>query len=190
MSRDENEVGRRVRDLETARATGNMSKHGKPWTVAQWLTHWLDNIVVPSVRPKTAARYRTDVKEYLIPGLGAHRVNKLRPEHIEKSYVKMRQRKPPLSSSSIHHIHATLRTSLNGAVRRERIAKNPALIAKAPQLVEPEIVPLNIEEARKILDVAGARRNGVRFALALAVGLRQGEAIGLKWGIGIRRPTR
>jgi integrase len=64
------------------------------------------------------------------------------------------------------------------------------LIAKAPQLVEPEIVPLNIEEARKILDVAGARRNGVRFALALAVGLRQGEAIGLKWGIGIRRPTR
>lgn len=29
--------------------------------------------------------------------------------------------------------------------------------------------------------MAGARRNGVRFALALAVGLRQGEAIGLKW---------
>lgn len=181
MSREENEVRRRVRELETSRATGNVSKPGKPWTIAQWLTHWLDNIVVPSVRPKTAARYRTDAKEYLIPGLGAHRINKLRPEHIEKFCVKIRQRKPPLSSSSIHHIHATLRTSLNEAVRRERIAKNPALIAKAPQLVEPEIVPLNIDEARKILDVVGSRRNGVRFALALAVGLRQGEAIGLKW---------
>jgi hypothetical protein len=33
--------------------------------------HWLDNIITPSVRPKTAARYRTDVVEYLVPGLGA-----------------------------------------------------------------------------------------------------------------------
>lgn len=90
-------------------------------------------------------------------------------------------RKPPLSSSSIHHVHATLRTSLNEAVRRGHIAKNPVLIAKAPQLVEPEIVPLTVAEARCILDTACNRRNGVRFALALAVGLRQGEAIGLKW---------
>jgi hypothetical protein len=38
---------------------------------------------------------------------------------------------PPLSSSSIHHVHAPLRTSLNEAVRRGHIAKNPVLIAKA-----------------------------------------------------------
>lgn len=184
MSKDESVVRRKVRQLETSRDDGTTPRPGRAQTLEQWLTHWLENIVTPSVRPKTTARYRTDVVEYLIPGLGAHRLSgsrKLEPEHIEKLYTKLRDRKPPLSSSSIHHVHATLRTSLNEAVRRGRMARNPALIAKAPQLVEPEIVPLTVEEARRILDTATGRRNGVRFALALAVGLRQGEAIGLKW---------
>ncbi|WP_308187916.1 tyrosine-type recombinase/integrase [Pseudonocardia sp. ICBG1142] len=135
----------------------------------------------PALRPKTVARYRTDVVEYLIPGLGAHRLDKLQPEHIEKLYVKLRARRPALASSSIYHVHATLRTSLNEALRRRHIVENPALVARAPQLVEPEIEPLTLEEARRILATASERRNGVRFALALAMGFRQGEAIGLKW---------
>src|SRR5690606_22922201 len=91
------------------------------------------------------------------------------------------ERQPPLAPASIYHVHATLRTSLNEAVKRGHIARNPVLVAKPPQLVEPEIVPLSVEEAQRILDVAAARRNGARFALALGLGLRQGEAIGLKW---------
>lgn len=182
--RDEGDAIRRVRELEAQRDNGKVQKPGRAWTLEKWLTHWLDNIITPSVRPKTAARYRTDVVEYLIPGLGAHRLSgprKLEPEHIEKLYAKLRERKPPLSPSSIYHVHATLRTSLNEALKRRRITENPVLIARPPQLVEPEIVPLKVEDARQILDVAGTRRNGVRFALALALGLRQGEAIGLKW---------
>src|SRR5690606_12199201 len=145
--------------------------------LAEWFTHWLDNIITPSVRPKTAARYRTDVVEYLIPGLGGHRIDKLAPEHVEKLYTRLRERQPPLAPASIYHVHATLRTSLNEAVKRGHIARNPVLVAKPPQLVEPEIVPLSVEEAQRILDVAAARRNGARFALALGLGLRQGEAI-------------
>lgn len=171
-----------VRKLEQQRDSGKVSKPGRTWKLEKWLNHWLKHIIDPSVRPKTAARYRTDVVEYLIPGLGSHRIDKLQPEHIEKLYAKLQTRKPPLSSSSIYHDHATLRTALNEAVRRRHIMENPALIVRPPQLVEPEIVPLTVQEAQRILDVATNRRNGVRFALALAMGLRQGEAIGLKWG--------
>lgn len=174
----------RVRELEKQQESGAIRKPGRPWTLAQWLYYWLDDIITPSVRPKTAARYRTDVVEYLIPGLGSHRLSgsrKLEAEHIEKLYAKLRQRKPPLSPSSIYHVHATLGTSLNEALKRRYVVENPALIARAPQLVEPEIVPLRVEDARIILDTASNRRNGVRFALALALGLRQGEAIGLQW---------
>ena len=49
------------------------------------------------------------------------------------------------------------------------------------RLVEEEIEPFTVEEAQQILRAAASRRNGVRFALALALGLRQGEALGLKW---------
>ena len=177
----EGEVIEAVRKLERERESGTVRKPGRAWTVAAWLNHWLDNIVTPSIRRKAADRYRTDVRQYLIPGLGAHRVDKLTPEHVEKLYSKLHERKPPLSSSTIYHVHATLRASLNEAVRRGHLARNPVLIARSPRVIEPEIVPLTVKEAKQILVVAGERRNGVRFALALGVGLRQGEAIGLKW---------
>lgn len=177
----EAEVIAAVRKLERQRDDGKVRRPGRPWKVHRWLMHWLDNIIGPTVRPKTAARYRTDIVEYLIPGLGEHRIDKLTAEHIEKLYTKLRDRQPALSASSIYHVHATLRTSLNEALRRRHITENPALIARPPKLIEPEIVPLTVDEARRILDTASERRNGVRFALALALGLRQGEAIGLKW---------
>ena len=41
--------------------------------------------------------------------------------------------------------------------------------------------PLTVEEAACILCVAAQRRNGTRWSVALALGLRQGEALGLKW---------
>jgi integrase len=139
----------------------------------------LENVAAPSVRPKTYAGYRTAVRCYLIPGLGAHRMDKLEPEHIEKLYAKLAAR--GLKPATVHQAHRTLRTAFNEALRRGRIAKNPATLAKAPRLVEEEIEPFTVDEAKRILAVAGQRRNGVRFALALALGIRQGEALGLQW---------
>jgi integrase len=74
-----------------------------------------------------------------------------------------------------------LRTALNEAERRGRIVKNPATVARPPRLVEAEIEPFTVVEAKRILAAAGGRRNGVRYALALALGIRQGEALGLQW---------
>ena len=45
----------------------------------------------------------------------------------------------------------------------------------------PGAEPFTVKEAQRILAVAAPRRNGVRFAVALAIGLRQGEALGLQW---------
>jgi integrase len=52
---------------------------------------------------------------------------------------------------------------------------------KAPRVEEEEIEPLTVEEAKLLLLAAAHRRNGTRWAVALAVGLRQGEALGLQW---------
>ncbi|WP_017972912.1 tyrosine-type recombinase/integrase [Actinopolyspora halophila] len=177
--RTEAEVTRKVRRLERERDDGKAQKPGKSWTVEKWLRHWLEHIAAPSVRPKTEARYRTSVEQYLIPGLGAHRADRLQPEHIEKLYGKLQAR--GLASSTVHHVHRTLRVALNEAVKRQHITSNPVLIAKAPKLTEPEIEPFTVHEARQILEVAQQRRNGARFAVALSLGLRQGEVLGLKW---------
>ncbi|WP_225978850.1 tyrosine-type recombinase/integrase [Gandjariella thermophila] len=54
-------------------------------------------------------------------------------------------------------------------------------MVKSPPVVETEVEPFTVAEAQRILNAAAGRRNGVRFALALSLGLRRGEALGLKW---------
>jgi integrase len=178
-ARTEAEVRQKVRALERDRDAGRVRRPGRAWTVEAWLAHWVENIAAVSVRPKTLAGYRTAVYRHLIPGIGGHRTDRLQPEHIETLYSRMRAAN--LSPGTVHQVHRTLRTALNEAVRRGQLVRNPAEFAKAPRLVEQEIEPFTIEEAQRLLDAAAGRRNGVRYALALALGLRQGEALGLKW---------
>jgi integrase len=61
------------------------------------------------------------------------------------------------------------------------LARNPVLRAKAPRLREEEIEPYSLDEIHRLLNAVSARRNGARWVTALALGLRQGEALGLKW---------
>jgi integrase len=113
------EVTRKVRQLERERDSGRVRKAGQVWTVEQWLTHWLDNIAAHSVRYKTLVGYRTDVNRHLLPGIGAHRIDKLEPEHIEKLYSKMLGL--GLAPGTVHHVHRALRAALSEAVRRKHI---------------------------------------------------------------------
>ena len=83
--------------------------------------------------------------------------------------------------STAHQAHRTVKTALNEAVRRGHITQNPAQLAKAPRVEEEEIEPFTVGEARRLLAAAADRRNGVRFAIALSLGLRKGETLGLKW---------
>jgi integrase len=65
------------------------------------------------------------------------------------------------------------------AVRRGHLARNPVLLARAPVLDEDDVEPYDVREIQRLLEAAARRRNGARWALAL--GLRQGEALGLRW---------
>jgi integrase len=73
------------------------------------------------------------------------------------------------------------RTALNEAVRLGHIARTPGQLAKPPRLAEVEVEPLSVDDVRQLLAAPLDRRNGARFALALALGLRKGEALGLQW---------
>jgi integrase len=174
------EVARKVRALERERDNGTARPAGQRWTVAGWLDHWIGNIAVPPhIAENTHAGYRVDVVKHLVPGIGAHRLEKLTPEHVERLYAKLQR--DGMSSGGVHHVHRTLRAALNEAVRRSHLGRNPVLLAKAPKLTEKEVEPYGIEEIQCLLDGASGRRNSARWALALALGLRQGEALGLRW---------
>lgn len=180
MSKQQSEVIRKVRELEKLRDAARVPRAGQRWTVATWLTHWIDNIAVPPhVSENTHAGYRVDVEKHLIPGLGAHRLERLTPEYAEKLYAKMQR--DGLAAGTAHHVHRTLRNALNEAVRRGHLGRNPVLLAKAPKLTDEEVEPYGLDEIQRLLKAVTERRNGARWVAALALGLRQGEALGLKW---------
>ncbi|KMS73576.1 integrase [Streptomyces viridochromogenes] len=173
------EVTAAVRELEKQRDAKTLAKPGKPWTVKTWLTHWVDTIAPLAVNENTMVGYGVAVRKHLIPALGAHRLDKLRPEHIERFYGNMQA--DGRKAGTIHQIHRTFRTSLNEAVRRGHLGRNPVQLAKSPRVREEEVEPYTVEEVQRLLQIADNRRNSARWAVALALGLRQGEALGLKW---------
>ena len=181
----EAEVIRAVRELEKQRDGGKVRKAGRAWTVEKWLAHWVENIAAPTVRRTTMVGYRSSVYNHLVPGVGAHRLDKLTPEHLEKLYGRLQLPKDQggkgLAAATVHLAHRTVRVALGQAMRRGHIVENVAKVAKPPRIDEDEIVPFNMEEARRILDAAADVRNGARFVVALTLGLRRGEALGLKW---------
>lgn len=169
----------KVRKLERERDSGGVPKAGQRWTVASWLTYWVENIAAPTVRENTLAGYRVAVNHHLVPGVGAHRLDRLEPEHLEKLYAQMiRNGSKPATA---HQAHRTIRTALGEATRRGHVGRNAAALAKPPRLSEQEIEPYTVEEVQRLLETAAGRRNSARWAIALALGLRQGEVLGLRW---------
>ena len=185
MSRHKSIVAEKVRDLEQGRNTGSLLKPGEKWTVEEWLTHWLENIAAPFVKVNTLAGYRVAVNHHLIPGVGNHKLTELRPEHLEKLYQDMLLKRTKggtlTKPATAHQVHRTVRTALNEAVRRGYLAKNPATLARTQRVDEDEVEPYNVDEIQRLFRTATQTRNGARWAIALALGLRQGEALGLKW---------
>ncbi|HTK64391.1 MAG TPA: site-specific integrase [Pseudonocardia sp.] len=173
------DVVKAVRELERQRDAGSVRAAGRVQTVAEWLTYWVENIAAPNVRENTAAGYRVAVNTHLIPGVGQHRLDKLEPEHLERLYQKMI--KAGSAPGNAHQVHRTVRTALGEAQRRGRISKNPAELAKPPRVEEIEVEPYNLEEVQALLVAASRERNSARWAIALALGLRQGEVLGLRW---------
>jgi len=172
-------VTRKVRALERDRDQGAVRRAGQRWTVATWLNHWVENIAAPTVVENTADGYRVAIRTHLVPGVGAHRLEKLRPEHLEKLYAKMQERGS--AAATAHQAHRTIRTALNVAVRRGYLTQNPAALAKAPRVEDEEIEPYSLDEVRRLLSSIEKRRSSARWAIALSLGLRQGEVLGLQW---------
>lgn len=172
------EVVRKVRELEKQRDAGTVQKAGTTWTVGQWLDHWLNDIAVLTTTENGWDAYFYAVK-HLTRGVGKHRLNRLAPHHLESLYRKML--KNGAKAGTVHQVHRTIRTALFEAKARDYISKNPASVAKAPMPDEEEIEPFTKDEIRAVFTAARARRNSTRWIIAIALGLRQGEALGLQW---------
>jgi integrase len=74
-----------------------------------------------------------------------------------------------------------LRAALSLAVDLEIITRNPATNVRGPRVLHREHPILTIDQARAVLAAVEGTPYAAAIAVADALGLRQGEALGLRW---------
>lgn len=185
-SKTEAEANKKARKLERHRDEGTLTKTGTDdWTVEQWFAYWLEYIVKPFISDSGYDAYETATRLHIIPAIGKVRLKNLRTSNIEHVYVTMMNKTTrsgkPFKPGRIHQVHRTMKTALTQAVHRGYLTKNPALIARTPEVDDFEVEPYTIDEIKRLFAAAGKGRNAARWVIALSLGLRQGEVLGLRW---------
>lgn len=173
------EVAHRLRIVQGVVEAGLPLPNGRPATFGTWLTTYLDTIAVLRVRPRTLAMYKGYAEHRIKPAIGGHRLDKLRPEHLEQFYRGMTSE--GLSNSTALQCHRIISRTLKVAMQRGYVARNVAGLVDAPSVHRTEVKPPTLEQGKAILAAASGLRAGARWSVALALGLRQGEALGLMW---------
>ena len=169
----------KVRELERKRDAGTVSETSTP-TVGWWLEHWLTTIAPRRVRQRTLESYESAVRKHLIPGIGRHRLDRLRPEHLDQLYTALLD--DGYSPASVLRHHRILSRALTVAVQRGHVPRNVAALVDPPAQRQSDLATaLDLDEARAVLEAAATVRNSARWTVALALGLRQSEALALQW---------
>jgi site-specific recombinase XerD len=167
--------------LDQVRQTGAAPKAGKKPTVRSWFETYLDTVAPRRCNPNTIDSYRSQLATWVYPTYGALRLERFTPEHLDAIYVAM-DRAGKAASSQLK-LHSVLRRGLKIAHRRGLVARNVADLVDSPTVDEGKLVALAEAYTDRVLEVTSRRRNGTRWSVAFALGLRQGEAIGLRWEV-------
>ena len=172
------EVSDKLRALINAHEQGTLEAPAR-LTVGQFLSTWLEDSARPKLRPRTFATYAGMLRLHIIPGLGRVPLRRLSPQHVQ-AWLNERS-KSGLSPRTCQHARAILRVALAQAMKWGYVSRNVAALVDSPRVVHAEIKPLTPDQARALLAVAAEHRLGALITVAVALGLRQGEILGLRW---------
>lgn len=146
-------------------------------TVTSFIEIWLEDHVT-SLTPKTYRFYNNLYKNYIQNYFNDVKLADLRANHINRFYKHLSDT-TTLSSNSIHHIHKTLRTSFNYAVKWDYIDQNPINKVTAPKHVKPQLKYWDHEQISNAIDRLNGNPISWHMKIALLLGLRQGEICAL-----------
>lgn len=150
-------------------------------TFAAWLSYWLDSRK-SELNPTTWHGYEASCRRWLVPLLGALRIDALTPRHIQDLYHHL-QTNHELATGTIRRIHSLLSSAFKLALLQGVVVRNPLVGVRQPRLSKKPIEVFSHQEVAKLLEVAALKtpREHLRWIFALRYGMRQGEVLGLKF---------
>lgn len=166
---------------ETRRTEGTRSLTFGAYLTSQWLPAKKLHLATSTYRG-----YERNVKRHILPVLGRISLRRLRYQQIEALYDSLLHpaEGQGLSPKTVYSIHLVIRGALTDAHRRGLVARNVALVARAPKqrsLQRIEGTSLTDEELRALMRTAVGHRFFPVFWLTAMTGMRRNEVLGLRW---------
>jgi integrase len=149
------------------------------WKLGPYLDYWLENFVKRNRRPATYTLYEMNIRLYLKPGLGNHKLTTLTVANVQHFFNQRLQQGD--SVRKVQVMRTVLSAALTRAVREELISRNVARLVELPEWHAGTVRPWTAEEARQFLAVSESDPLHAAFVLLILYGLRRGEVLGLRW---------
>jgi len=158
-------------------------------TVGEYVRAWLADI---DVGPGTLPRYEAHIAQRIHPALGSVPVSALRPDLVRRA-MKTWTGAPQTRGGALR----LLRAAMKQAVTDRLIEHDPTAGIPYPKVVRHEPVTLTAAEARHLMATVKGERFAPILVVSLGLGVRRGEALGLrmrdvKWenddAAGVRAP--
>src|SRR5579883_2778795 len=130
-----------------------------------YLDQWLEEVKRPTLRISSYVKYKKLINSYIVPALGDMQLQKLRPQNVQSLYTKLAKR--GLSMKTINSVHGLLHNAFEHAVRWKLVPVNIVDAATPPALVDREMQPLDLDQARNLL--ASARGHRLEMLLVLVL---------------------
>ena len=157
---------------------------------------WMKDYAAQHLEPTTAEGYQVLLEVHILPALGNMKLSRIQPVHLNKLYNSMLQERRDgkeggYSPTTIKHVHATISSIMNTAVKWNILLDNPCDRVKPPKQARDidDIKFFTLEESSAFLqaidnDLAAGKiklQFKVFFHLALFCGMRRSEIVALEW---------
>lgn len=149
---------------------------------------WFALYICNGDRKETTTVYYEDIAKYITAYFKGSILQEITPmqiqhylQHLRKEHEKRTGK--PLSAKYLHHHYGTLKNIFRYAERNDIIAKNPMNRVDAPKMIKKPVDALTPEQAKIFFEKLSDCPLDFRCLLHLLItlGLRRGEALGLKW---------
>lgn len=177
--------GRTRREVaDKLRAVQDSLDHGLPVIdervrMDAFLETWLAEVVRPHRSHATWQGYSVNVHRHITPLIGNRPLAKLSPADVQA--VVNAKLAEGLAPRTVQYVHATLRAALGVACRWGVVSRNVATLVEPVRLERVPVVPFSLEEVEGLIKAVAGERLEAFYLVALAVGLRPSEALGLSW---------
>jgi integrase len=144
-----------------------------------------------SLRPSTGAAYEPAIRNYVVPRLGAVRLQAVDGSSLNRFYDQLltegrtetrRGLGSGLAPKTVRNVHGVLTKAFRDGVRWGRLQRNPCDAADPPRGQVPEMKAWSADQLRQFTRSVADHRWGGIWALMSTTGMRRGEVLGLRWG--------